>query len=211
MIPGVRYGHTNLIAEDWGALASFYERLFGCTPVPPERDFRGADLERGTGIPGAHLQGAHLRLPGHGADGPTLEIFNYNVLQERPGVAVNRPGFGHIAFGRRRRAVGARGGARGGRTAGGGGRNVDDRGRIESDLGLRDGSRRQRDRAAVVVEVAARTRKGERSPPFRPADSPTAFATFPLAPTPTPTPQLRPHSNPPNSSTSVHAPSREES
>lgn len=27
-----------------------------------------------------------------------LEIFNYNILTERPGVAVNRPGFGHIAF-----------------------------------------------------------------------------------------------------------------
>jgi hypothetical protein len=41
----------------------------------------------------------HLRLPGHGADGPTLEIFNYNILKEKPkDVAVNRPGFGHIAL-----------------------------------------------------------------------------------------------------------------
>lgn len=43
-------------------------------PVPPERDFKGRDLERGTGIPGAELRGAHLPLPGHGADGRTLEI-----------------------------------------------------------------------------------------------------------------------------------------
>ncbi len=98
MISGARYAHTNLIARDWRALAAFYEQLFGCTPVPPERDFRGPDLERGTGLPGAHLQGVHLRLPGHGAAGPTLEIFHYDVLQERPEVAVNRPGFGHIAF-----------------------------------------------------------------------------------------------------------------
>lgn len=98
MIPGARYGHTNLIAEDWRAPASFCERLFGCTPVPPERDLRGPDLERGTGISGAHLQGAHLRLPGHGADGPTLEIFRYDEVQARPEVALNRPGFGHIAF-----------------------------------------------------------------------------------------------------------------
>ena len=55
MIAGARYGHTNLIAQDWRALASFYEQQFGCTPVPPERDFKGPDLERGTGIPGAHL------------------------------------------------------------------------------------------------------------------------------------------------------------
>jgi predicted enzyme related to lactoylglutathione lyase len=98
MIAGAKYGHTNLIAKDWRSLARFYQDLFGCTPVPPERDFKGHDLERGTGIPGAELRGVHLRLPGHGAEGPTLEIFNYNVLEEKPDVAVNRPGFGHIAF-----------------------------------------------------------------------------------------------------------------
>jgi catechol 2,3-dioxygenase-like lactoylglutathione lyase family enzyme len=79
-------------------LASFYQRVFGCTLVPPERDFQGELLEAGSGIPGAHLTGAHLRLPGWGDSGPTLEIFNYNRLEERPGTAVNRPGFGHIAF-----------------------------------------------------------------------------------------------------------------
>jgi predicted enzyme related to lactoylglutathione lyase len=98
MIAGARYGHTNLIAKDWKALSRFYQDLFGCVPVPPERDFKGPDLERGTGIPGAELRGEHLRLPGFGADGPTLEIFNYNLLEQRPDVAVNRPGFGHIAF-----------------------------------------------------------------------------------------------------------------
>ena len=98
MIAGARYGHTNLIVNDWRALSAFYQEQFGCTPVPPERDFKGPDLERGTGVPGAELRGAHLRLPGHGDEGPTLEIFNYNLLEEKPAVAVNRPGFGHIAF-----------------------------------------------------------------------------------------------------------------
>lgn len=98
MIAGARYGHTNLIAADWRALARFYQELFGCVPVPPERDFKGKDLERGSGVPGAELQGVHLRLPGHGPEGPTLEIFHYNIQEPRPGVAVNRPGFGHIAF-----------------------------------------------------------------------------------------------------------------
>jgi predicted enzyme related to lactoylglutathione lyase len=98
MISGARYGHTNLIAEDWRKLSRFYQDLFGCIPVPPVRDFKGPDLERGTGIPGSDLRGEHLLLPGHGPDGPTLEIFNYNILKEKPDVAVNRPGFGHIAF-----------------------------------------------------------------------------------------------------------------
>jgi predicted enzyme related to lactoylglutathione lyase len=93
-----KYGHTNLIAEDWRALANFYQQLFGCVPVPPERDFQGAQIEAGTGIPGAHLRGVHLRLPGYGDNGPTLEILNYNILESRGKTAVNRPGFGHIAF-----------------------------------------------------------------------------------------------------------------
>lgn len=40
--------------------------------MPPVRDFKGHDLERGTGIPGAELRGEHLRLPGHGPNGPSL-------------------------------------------------------------------------------------------------------------------------------------------
>ena len=93
-----RYVHTNLIALDWRMLAGFYQRVFDCTIVLPERDFQGELLEAGSGIPGAHLTGAHLRLPGWGDAGPTLEIFSYNHLVERPGTAVNRPGFGHLAF-----------------------------------------------------------------------------------------------------------------
>jgi catechol 2,3-dioxygenase-like lactoylglutathione lyase family enzyme len=93
-----KYSHTNLIAADWRTLADFYIKVFGCILVPPERDFRGEDLEAGTGIKGAHLTGVHLRLPGYGEDGPTLELFNYNRLESRPPVAVNRSGYGHIAF-----------------------------------------------------------------------------------------------------------------
>lgn len=93
-----RYAHTNLIARDWRALASFYQQVFGCTPVPPERDFQGETLEKAVGIPGAHLRGMHLRLPGYGDSGPTLEIFNYNILEPPQEPAVNRPGFAHMAF-----------------------------------------------------------------------------------------------------------------
>ena len=35
-------------------------------------------LDSATGINGAHLRGMHLRLPGYGEHGPTLEIFQYD-------------------------------------------------------------------------------------------------------------------------------------
>lgn len=93
-----RFGHVNLVAHDWRALAAFYERVLGCVPVPPERDLRGPVLAAGTGVPEAALRGMHLLLPGVAAGGPTLEIYQYEA--ELPGLpaAANRPGFGHVAF-----------------------------------------------------------------------------------------------------------------
>jgi predicted enzyme related to lactoylglutathione lyase len=98
VIEGARYAHTNLIARDWRALAGFYQSVFGCVPVPPERDYAGPVLEAGTGIDGAALTGIHLRLPGHGSGGPTLEIFTYSPCADCPPPAVNRPGLAHLAF-----------------------------------------------------------------------------------------------------------------
>lgn len=97
-IAGARYAHTNLIARDWHALARFYVDTFGCRVVPPERHYSGAALDAGTGLTDVTLAGVHLRLPGCGSDGPTLEIFTYSALAAGPVPAVNRPGFGHIAF-----------------------------------------------------------------------------------------------------------------
>jgi predicted enzyme related to lactoylglutathione lyase len=93
-----KYVHTNLIAEDWRALAGFYQEVFGCIPVPPERNLQGELLDAGTGIRGISLRGIHLRLPGYADSGPTLEIFSYTPQENREITAVNRPGFAHIAF-----------------------------------------------------------------------------------------------------------------
>ena len=93
-----KYVHTNIIANDWKKLADFYTRAFGCVLVPPERDYSGEALDSGTGLINAHLRGVHLRLPGWGDDGPTVEIYSYDALDPRLQFAVNRPGFGHIAF-----------------------------------------------------------------------------------------------------------------
>lgn len=94
----IKYVHTNIIAKDWESLAKFYQEALGCVPVPPQRQQAGAWLERGTGVPGASLQGVHLRLPGYGEGGPTLEIYQYERTEDKPAPAANRQGIGHLAF-----------------------------------------------------------------------------------------------------------------
>jgi predicted enzyme related to lactoylglutathione lyase len=98
LVAGAKYVHTNLIARDWSTLVEFYKEVFGCTSIPPERHFSGPDLEAGTGVRGAELRGVHLRLPGCGADGPSLEILQYSQLAPASEPVPNRPGFAHIAF-----------------------------------------------------------------------------------------------------------------
>src|SRR6185503_14553685 len=94
----MKYVHTNLIARDWRRLAAFYESVFGCVRVFPERNLSGESIARGSGVAGARLEGAHLRLPGFGDEGPTLEVFQYAEHMDAPLPAANRVGFGHIAF-----------------------------------------------------------------------------------------------------------------
>lgn len=93
-----RYAHTNLTTSDWRRLVRFYCEVFGCVPVPPERDYTGAFIDGLTGLENAHLTGMHVRLPGFGDGGPTLEIFCYDEMRPAPSPVVNEPGFGHLAF-----------------------------------------------------------------------------------------------------------------
>jgi catechol 2,3-dioxygenase-like lactoylglutathione lyase family enzyme len=92
------YKHTNLIARDWQRLSRFYQDVFGCVPVPPRRQQSGDWLSAGTGVAEASLEGEHLRLPGWGDEGPTLEIYRYGRWLEKPEAAANRLGYGHLAF-----------------------------------------------------------------------------------------------------------------
>ena len=93
-----KYRHTNIISSNWQSLSQFYQEVFGCIPVPPERKLSGKWLDKGTGIKGARFAGIHLRLPGYGDNGPTLEIYQYSKNLAKSSPAANREGFGHIAF-----------------------------------------------------------------------------------------------------------------
>lgn len=94
----MRYVHTNLIAKDWKKLSLFYQRVFGCRPVPPERNLSGEWLDRLTGLPNAHVTGEHLALPGYEENLPTLEIFSYDAMNSDNPKMINGIGLGHLAF-----------------------------------------------------------------------------------------------------------------
>lgn len=113
--PSVRYSHTNLIANDWRRLQEFYVQVFECTPVSTERDSKGPKFDALTGRIGGSAKGRHLRLPGHGENGPTLEIFQYDRNDPSLAPSIARPGFAHLAFEvtdveQKRKEIHARGG-----------------------------------------------------------------------------------------------------
>ena len=94
----MKFTHVNLIAKDWRRLAAFYESVFGCRRVPPERNLAGKWLDKATGVDTAKITGMHLRLPGGGDNGPTLEIFQYDRGPDARKVTPDTPGFTHLAF-----------------------------------------------------------------------------------------------------------------
>jgi predicted enzyme related to lactoylglutathione lyase len=52
----VKFVHVNLIARDWKLLSDFYQRVFDCEPVLPERDHKGDWIDAATGISGVNIQ-----------------------------------------------------------------------------------------------------------------------------------------------------------
>lgn len=94
----MRFAHTNIVSNDWQKLVDFYVLVFNCVVVPPVRKQSGDWLDQGTGLENAQLEGAHLLLPGHGPNGPTLEIYQYSTIHDQDALPPNARGFGHIAF-----------------------------------------------------------------------------------------------------------------
>jgi predicted enzyme related to lactoylglutathione lyase len=94
----MRFAHTNIAAKNWKSLSDFYIKVFQCKIKPPERNLSGAWLDQATGLKEATLEGVHLLLPGHGDNGPTLEIFTYNDMHDCDPIMANYNGITHIAF-----------------------------------------------------------------------------------------------------------------
>lgn len=94
----MRFAHTNIAARNWKLLSEFYIEVFDCKIKPPERRLSGSWLDHATGLQNAALEGVHLLLPGHGDDGPTLEIFSYRKMHAGNPIMANHIGLTHIAF-----------------------------------------------------------------------------------------------------------------
>ena len=94
----MRFVHTNIAARNWKLLSEFYINVFECKIKPPERKLSGSWLDHATGLQNAILEGVHLLLPGHGDNGPTLEIFSYQNMYDREPIMANYVGLTHIAF-----------------------------------------------------------------------------------------------------------------
>lgn len=94
----IKYVHTNIIARDWKRVSLFYQRVFGCKPVAPERNLKGEWLDKLTGIKNAHITGEHLTLPGYEEELPTLEIFSYDNMDYESKKSLNGVGLAHLAF-----------------------------------------------------------------------------------------------------------------
>jgi catechol 2,3-dioxygenase-like lactoylglutathione lyase family enzyme len=94
----MRFAHINILARDWKAIAEFYIKVFECKIKPPQRNLSGEWLDKATGLTNAKLEGVHLILPGHGDNGPTLEIFSYEEMHDVPEIMANFTGITHIAF-----------------------------------------------------------------------------------------------------------------
>lgn len=60
----LKFVHTNIVAHDWKLLSEFYQSVFNCKPIPPERNLKGDWIDSGTGISNVNIQGIHLLLPG---------------------------------------------------------------------------------------------------------------------------------------------------
>jgi predicted enzyme related to lactoylglutathione lyase len=94
----IKYVHTNIVAKNWKRLADFYINVFGCSIIPPIRNYKGKDLDSAVNIKDVRLEGVHLRLPGYNKTGPTLEIYSYKPAQSKQSRKVNTPGITHLAF-----------------------------------------------------------------------------------------------------------------
>jgi len=94
----MKFSHTNIISTNWKELVDFYVKTFECKIVLPIRKQSREWLEKGTDLKNAKLEDAYLLLSEYGENVPTLEIYQYENIEEQNFILPNKRGFAHIAF-----------------------------------------------------------------------------------------------------------------
>jgi glyoxylase I family protein len=92
------YLHTNLTVKDIEKMKAFYENVFGCVSVREIQQLTGKWIEGITSVKDGEIKYVHLRFPGHGSNGPELELIEYVNPTKEYEITPNTLGFGHISF-----------------------------------------------------------------------------------------------------------------
>jgi len=94
-----KYLHTNLTVKNIERMQSFYVEIFGCEPLREIDHLTGKWIEDITSVKHGEIKYAHLRFPGHGTDGPELELIQYLNPTKEFDITPDTYGFGHLSFG----------------------------------------------------------------------------------------------------------------
>jgi len=92
------YLHTNLTVKDIDKMQQFYVNVFGCVPVRGIQHLTGHWIERITAVKSGEIKYVHLRFPGHGDQGPELELIQYLNQTKQYDITPDTYGFGHLSF-----------------------------------------------------------------------------------------------------------------
>lgn len=99
MTINAKYLHTNLTVNDIERMQKFYVDVFGCKPVREIDHLKGKWIQEITSVDNGEIKYVHLRFPGHGTDGPELELVQYMNPTKKFDITPDTYGFGHLSFG----------------------------------------------------------------------------------------------------------------
>lgn len=94
----LKFIHVNIICPDWEDTCRFYCDTFDCTSFGKLKDHSGSYKEQIISVPGVHVIGHHILLPGFTGREPTLEIFTYSVKGREIPAGENMKGINCIGF-----------------------------------------------------------------------------------------------------------------
>ncbi|MCQ2409373.1 MAG: VOC family protein [Clostridia bacterium] len=94
----LKFIHVNIITEDWRGLCDHFNTMFGSEDTGKIKDHSGSFKEGVIGVPGVHVIGKHILLPGFYLSYPTVEIFEYSIKGKDTVPQLDEIGLSAIGF-----------------------------------------------------------------------------------------------------------------